>query len=143
MKRGLLVIALGIAFLIVMVWLGTFVTEILPHHSTPQTQSLQTGPYDVTLRVNPNPASIETPTSLTIQVRLHANTQPVSDARVVVVSNMESMDMGTEQVNARSLNDGSYLAIVHFSMSGLWQAQIIISSPGEPTTTALFEINAQ
>src|SRR5574340_690393 len=116
MKRGLLVITLGIAFLVVMVWLGTFVTEILPRHSTPQTQSIQTGPYDVTLQVHPDPASIETPTSLTIQVQLHAKAQPISNARVIVMSNMESMDMGIEQVNARPQTDGSYLAIVHFGM---------------------------
>jgi len=52
MRRGLLVIALGVTFLIGITWLGTFITNYVPQHPTPQVSTSQVGPYDVTLRVD-------------------------------------------------------------------------------------------
>ena len=66
MKRGLLVIALGIAFLILMTWIGTFLDSVVPHTVTAQVQTDQTGPYHVTLQVRPNPPVTSHPATLSI-----------------------------------------------------------------------------
>ena len=52
MKRGLLVIALGIAFLILMTWIGTLLDSLVPHTVTAQVQTAQAGPYHVTFQVH-------------------------------------------------------------------------------------------
>ena len=141
MKRGLLVIVIGITFLILMTWLGTIITNIVPHRTTAQVQTTQAGPYSVTLQVNPNPPSISHPAALSIQVQLSATHKPVSNAHVTLASDMETMDMGTDHEEARSSGNGMYLAHVQFSMSGPWAVQVTISSPGTPTAIAMFEVS--
>lgn len=141
MKRGLLVIAIGITFLILMTWLGTIITNIVPHRTTAQVQTTQAGPYSVTLQVNPNPPSISQPATLSIQVQLSTTHQPVSNAHVTLASNMETMDMGTDHEEARSSDSGKYIAHVQFSMSGPWAVQVAISSLRTPTAIAMFEVS--
>jgi hypothetical protein len=144
MKRRLLAIALGITFLILMTWIGTIITSVVPHRVTAQIQTAQVGPYQVTLQVNPNPPPITQPATLSIQILEHNSKRPVSSAKVTLESNMATMDMGTGQVAAKSQHDGTYLASVQFSMSGPWQVQVVISMPGESQTySAVFEVAAQ
>jgi hypothetical protein len=144
MKRGLLAIAVGIIFLILITWIGTLLTSIVPHRVTPQAQTAQAGPYQVTMQVTPNPPLITQPATLTIQVLINVSKQPVTNAHITLASNMETMDMSTDNVEAKSQGNGTYLASVQFAMSGTWQMQVSISSPGESQpATAIFEVTAQ
>jgi hypothetical protein len=143
MRRNLLVVVLGITFLILMTWLGTILTSIVPHRVTAQVQTASAGPYQITLQVNPNPPLITQPATLTLKVLLSSSQQPVTNAHVTLQSNMESMDMGIDTTEARSQGDGTYLANVQFSMSGLWQVSVIVAAPGAKPTNATFEVTAQ
>jgi nitrogen fixation protein FixH len=144
MKRRLLAIALGITFLILMTWIGTIITSVVPQRVTAQVQTAQAGPYQVTLQVNPNPPPITQPATLSIQILEHNSKRPVSSAKVTLESNMVTMEMGTGQVEAKPQHDGTYLASVQFSMSGPWQVQVVISMPGESQTfNATFDVAAQ
>jgi hypothetical protein len=143
MKRGLLVIAFGIAFLIAITWLGTFIADYIPYRPTPQVQTSSVGSYDVTLRVNPNPPSLDQPATLSVQIQQHASRQPVSNMHVVIDGTMESMDMGTTEVEAKEQGTGLYVARMPFSMSGLWQIQILFSKPGLATLNAVFTVTTQ
>ncbi len=144
MKRGLLVIALGIAFLILMTWIGTLLDSLVPHTVTAQVQTAQAGPYHVTFQVNPNPPVASHPATLSIQMVLSASQQPVANDHVTLVSNMETMDMGIDPVDTQSQGNGIYLASVQFSMSGPWQVQVVISLPGvKQTVSATFEVAVQ
>ena len=144
MKRGLLVIALGIAFLILMTWIGTLLDSAVPHRVTAQVQTAQAGPYHLTFQVNPNPPVTSHPTTLSIQVVSSASQQPITNAQVILKSNMETMDMGIDQVEAQSQGNGIYLASVQFSMSGPWHVQVLITLPGsKQTVSATFEVTVQ
>lgn len=144
MRRALLVIALGIAFLILMTWIGTLLDSIVPHRVTAQVQTAQTGPYHVTFQVNPNPPLITQPATLSIQVLLNASQQPVTNAHVTLMSKMETMDMGIDQVEAQSQGNGTYVAKVQFSMSGPWKVQVVVALPGETKSfSTAFEVVAQ
>ena len=143
MKRGLLVIALGIVFLVAITWLGTFITEYMPHSPTAQIQTSQVGPDDITLRVDPNPPSLDQPATLSIRVLQHSSHQPVRHAHVVVDGGMETMDMGTTEVVAQEQSAGMYVAHMPFSMSGPWQIQVLVSSAGQPALNAVFTIMTQ
>lgn len=143
MKRSLLAIALGIAFLILVTWLGTIATNEVPHNPTAPVQMKQAGPYSITLQVMPNPPPTTGPATLSLQVLLTSSQQPVSNVRITLQSNMEAMDMGIDQVQARPQGNGLYLATVQFPMSGLWQVQVIITSPETPSASTIFEITAR
>jgi hypothetical protein len=144
MRRGLLAIALGIAFLILMIWIGTLLDSVVPHGVTAPVQTARAGPYHVILQVNPNPPLTSQSTTLSIQVLVNASQQPVANAHVTLTSNMQTMDMGLDQVEAQSQGNGMYLATVQFAMSGSWQVQVLISLPGETkTVSAVFEVTAQ
>jgi hypothetical protein len=144
MKRGLLVIALGIVFLILMTWIGTFLDSVVPHTVTAQVQSAQVGTYGLTFQVHPNPPTASRPATLSIQVVSSASQQPITNARVIFTSTMASMDMGIDAVEAQSQGSGMYLASVQFSMSGPWQVQVIITLPGEKQPiSANFEVGVQ
>jgi hypothetical protein len=144
MKRGLLIIALGVAFLILITWIGTFLTSFIPYPATAQIQTRQAGPYQVTLHVDPNPPPITRSAMLSIQVLLNTSQQPVTNAHVTLESAMETMDMGTDRTEAQSQGNGIYLASVQFSMSGPWRVQVVISLPeGTKSFSAMFEVTAQ
>ena len=144
MKRGLLVIALGIAFLILMTWIGTLLDSVVPHTVTAQVQTAQAGPYHLTFQVNPNPPVASHPTTLSIQVVSRASQQPIINAHVTLTSNMETMDMSIDKIEAQSQGNGIYLASVQFAMSGPWQVQMLISLPGEKqSVSATFEVGVQ
>ena len=144
MKRGLLVIALGIVFLILMTWIGTFLDSAVPHPVTAQLQTAQAGLYHLTFQVHPNPPVASHSTTLSIQVVSSASQQPITNARVTFTSNMVSMDMGIDSVEAQSQDNGTYLANAQFAMSGPWQVQVIITLPGEKqTVSASFEVGVQ
>ena len=143
MRRNLLVIVLGISFLILMTWLGTIITSIIPHRVTASTQTAQAGPYQVTLQVHPNPPLITQPATLTVQLANHTSQQLVTNAHVTLASDMESMDMGTDQTNASLQGNNTYIARVQFPMSGLWQIRVNIAVPGSQTVSAVFEVTVQ
>jgi YtkA-like len=143
MRRSLLAIALGVAFLILVTWLGTIATNDIPHNPTAPVQMKQAGPYSVTLQVSPNPPPTTGAATLSLQVLLSHSQQPASNLRITLQSNMQEMDMGIDQVQARSEGNGLYLATIQFPMSGLWQVQVIITSPGTPPANTTFEITAQ
>ncbi len=143
MKRNLVVIVVGIMFLILMTWIGTTVTEILPHQLTAQTQMVRTASYQLTLQVDPNPPPITRPTILTLQVAKSGTQQAVTDARVIFESTMETMDMGTDKLDAQPLGNGLYRAQVQFSMNGYWRVKALITSGSKKMETAVFEITAQ
>ena len=144
MKRGLLIIALGVAFLILITWIGTFLISFIPYPATAQIQTRQAGPYQVTLHVDPNPPPITRSAMLSIQVLLNTSQQPISNAHVTLESGMETMDMGTDRTEAQSQGNGIYLATVQFSMSGPWRVQVVISLPeGTKSFSAVFEVTAQ
>src|SRR5258708_38810959 len=101
MKRRLLAIALGITFLILITWIGTIITSVVPHRVTTQIQTAQAGPYQVTLQVNPNPPPITQPATLSIQILDHNSKRPLSSTKVTLESNMRTMEMRTDQEEAK------------------------------------------
>jgi hypothetical protein len=143
MRRSLLVVALGITFLILLTWLGTVLTSIIPHKVTAQEQTVRAGPFQISLQINPNPPLITQPVTLTIQVISSSTQQPVTNAHVTLESTMAEMDMGIDRVEARAQGDGTYLANVQFSMSGFWKIHAIFTAPGIAPVSADFEITAQ
>ena len=143
MRRGLLAIALGVAFLILLTWLGTIATNDIPHNPTAPVQLKQAGPYSITLQVSPNPPPTTGSATLSLQVLLTSSQQPASNLHITLQSTMQEMDMGINQVQAHPQGTGLYLAAIQFPMSGLWQVQVTISSLGTPSATTTFEITAQ
>ena len=136
-------LALGITFLILMTWLGTIITTLVPQRVTAQVQTVKADPYLVTLQVNPNPPLITQPATLSVQVQLQNSQQSVSNAHITLESTMETMDMGTDHAEAHPTSNGAYQASVQFTMSGPWQIQVHVSAPNTPPATATFEITAQ
>ncbi len=55
---------------------------------------------------------------------------------------METMDMGTDIVNAQSQGDGTYHISVQFAMDGPWQVRVLVAVPGVKTESATFEVIA-
>jgi hypothetical protein len=144
MRRGLLIIALGIIFLIFMTWIGTFLDSVVLHRVTAQVQTAQAGPYHVIFQVNPNPPLITQPATLSIRVLFNASQQPLTNAHVKLMSNMETMDMELDQVEAQSQGNGTYVAKVQFSMSGPWKVQVVVALPEEKQMfNTAFEVTAQ
>ncbi|MBO0790644.1 MAG: FixH family protein [Ktedonobacteraceae bacterium] len=143
MRRRLFVLALGIGFLIVITGLATNIDGIIPHRPTPQTQTAQAGPYQITLQVTPNPPPTTQPSTLSLQIVRRDTQQAIADAHVTLDSDMEAMDMGTTHVEAQMQTAGVYQAQLQFSMSGSWQVRVRIAVAGAQAESALFEITAQ
>ena len=143
MRRNLLVVGLGLAFLILVTGLGTFVTNYMPAMHTPQTQTTQAGLYIVTLSVAPNPPTSNRPALFSIGIQQSTSHQPVNGAHVVLDGTMEDMGLDTSTVTATPQGAGRYVAHVPFSMGGSWQLQVAISLPGQPTVNAVFTVTTQ
>src|SRR5215470_17047849 len=109
-RRNVLVILLGLVGLFAITLIGSNLESILPQHATAANQVVQAGPYQITLLVSPNPPNTTDPANLTIQIVKKATEQLVTNATVLLVDSMETMNMGTSQNQARLQNDGTYLA---------------------------------
>lgn len=142
-RKQFFVLALGATFLIVLTWLGTFATTYVAPQMTAQIQTVQVGPDDVTLRVDPNPPSISQPATLSIRVSRHTSHQPLQHAQVTLDGTMETMEMGTTEVKAAGEGAGMYVARMPFTMSGPWQVQVLIAVAGQPLLNAVFTVTAQ
>jgi hypothetical protein len=143
MRRALLIVLLGVAFLFIVTALGTFVTNSMPTMSTPGVQTSQAGPYTVTLRVDPNPPLTDGPATFSVQVVQTTSRRPVNGASVTLAGALEDMGLSTSVIAARASSAGSYVAHVPFSMSGSWQIQVSIALPGQPTATAVFKVTTR
>ena len=141
--RNILVVVVGLTFLVFMTWLGSVVVDIIPHPATAQVQTTQAGPYQITLNVNPNPPLITQPATLSLHILMRSSQQPVTNARVALQSDMETMDMGSDHTDAQVQSDGSYVAQVQFTMGGAWRVQVSITEPGQKSVNAIFEITAR
>jgi hypothetical protein len=141
MKRGLIIVALGVAFLVLVTGLGTFITNYMPTMKMPQTQTTQAGPYTITLHVNPNPPSSSQPTTCTIQI--HQGSIPVNSARVTLEGSQADMGLDTSVITAHSQGNGTYIARVSFSMSGSWQMQVTLTLQDNTIQHAAFMVSAQ
>ncbi|HET8846450.1 MAG TPA: FixH family protein [Ktedonobacteraceae bacterium] len=140
MRRGLLVIALGVGFLIAITWLATYITNYVPQRPTPQTSATQVGTYDVTLHVDPNPPSLDQPATLSISLSDHDSHKTVDGAQVIIDGRMEDMEMDALRIETKAQSKGTYIAHFPFNMQGLWQLQVLISRPGQPTLNTLFSV---
>ena len=143
MKRNLLIIILGFGFLILMGWVGALLSSIEPHPPSSAVQIAQAGPYQITLQVNPNPPLLTRPATITLQIVRKQSGQFVSHAQVVIESTMETMNMGTDRVNAHYQDNGLYLSQVQFTMSGPWGVRVLVTEPGTRTESATFEVTTQ
>jgi hypothetical protein len=141
-RKQLLVLALGFGFLVAVAWFGALMSNAVSHTPTAPVQTAQAGPYQITLRVNPNPPSETQPATISIQV---ANTsqQAVTDAHVFVDSTMQAMDMGTVRNEAHTQGNGLYRAQVQFVMGGPWGLLVSIDRPGQKTVSTTFRVTAQ
>jgi hypothetical protein len=127
-----------------MTLVGTLLDSAVPYHVTAQIQTAQAGPYHLTFQVNPYPPAISHPETLSIKLVSSDSQQPITNALVTLTSNMETMDMGIDQVEAQSQGNGIYLASVQFSMSGPWRIHVVISLPtSKHTVNATFEVTVQ
>ena len=143
-KPTIFVILLAMFFLIVIALLSSNIPSLLPHRIlTVANQVVQSGPYQVTLWVSAHLPHVTDPADLTIRIVKQNTHQLVTNATVLLVNSMETMDMGTGKTKARLQNDGSYLAHLPFTMSGRWQVRVLMTFPGEQTFSALFEVTAQ
>jgi hypothetical protein len=143
MKRGLLIVGLGFAFLVLVTGLGTFVTNYMPTMNTPHVQSAQAGPYTVTLRIDPNPPASGQPATFAVSIVQSASRQPVNRARVTLEGTQEDMGLTTSTIEAREQGPGTYAGRVNFSMSGSWQVQVAVAVPGQTTENAAFAVTSQ
>ncbi len=139
-RRNVFVLLLGLGFLFIITMLGSNLETFLPQHPTAANQIVQTGPYQITLLVSPNPPHTTDPTNLTIQIIKTSTHQLVTNATVVLENNMRVMDMGTGRDQAKLQDDGSYLAHLAFTMGGPWQVRVLVTVPGTPTFSAIFEV---
>lgn len=140
-RRQLLILVLGCNCLIAVTWIGTSIESIVALlHPTNSIQTVQAGPYRVTLQVVPNPPSLTRPTNLTLQIVNSATQQLITNAHVSVKSDMESMNMSTDRIDASQQSNGTYLARMSFSMSGIWQVNAMIFIPGKHRESADFVI---
>ncbi len=142
MTRKLLILFFGVLFLILLSWLGTTLTEILPARPSEQVQTASAGPYQITMRVDPNPPPVARPATLTLQIVHNSTQQLVTNAHVTVENSMETMDMGTDVVNAQKQDNGIYVVPVHFMMDGMWRVRVVVAVVGVKIESATFEVVA-
>jgi hypothetical protein len=103
-----------------------------------QTQKI--GLLTVTLQLDP--AKVDTNNKLMLSIN-GPDGQPVTNATVQVDTNMQIMDMGTDQVTINGGNP-TYVATFDpataFSMAGPWSVNIRIQQPGQAVVQGTFQV---
>lgn len=91
------------------------------------------------LTFDPDPFEVMSPVTLSLQLT-DATGQPINDAQVSYDLTMPAMKMPANQPQAIFQGEGLYTAQTTFSMSGEWQADVIVVQ-GSETTTLTFDFS--
>ncbi len=77
----------------------------------------------------------------------NAEGKPVNDAKVLLTNSMPSMPGMpggmTMEAEATRVGDGEYEALVQLVMGGPWKIVVVATRPGQPSTSATFNLNAK
>ena len=77
-------------------------------------------------------------------VRLHLTDpdgMPIDQASITPDAYMLDMAMRSKQISTRALGQGIYLALIHFSMAGPWNIDIIAHASGFNVTRQSIKLN--
>jgi hypothetical protein len=87
-------------------------------------------------------AAPQSPGPVTVSIHItHADGSPLSDARVVVLSEMPDMTMGSTETPALEVEPGQYLAeFVPLGMTGEWRLAVRVSPRGGSTQVFSFAV---
>lgn len=113
----------------------------VPTNNTPAAQTKQVSDLSLTLQILPGKVNTLNTLILLITNRSGAS---VTNAKVIVESNMQIMNMGTTHKTLKSGNPvyaTTFTKIQAFSMAGVWQLSVTIQRPGHPTLQTTFQIN--
>jgi len=104
------------------------------------TQQQKVGNYTVGLQVSP--ARVTSANKVIVSIT-DAKGKAVTNAKVQLISNMQTMDMGTA-IKAATTQGTTYVANFapgeSFSMSGLWNLEIRFQVPGQAAQKASFQV---
>jgi hypothetical protein len=112
-----------------------------PASNTPAAQTKQVSDLSLTLQVLPGKVNTLNTLILLITNRSGAS---VTNAKVIVESNMQIMNMGTAHKTLKSGNPvyaTTFTKSQAFSMAGVWQLGVTIQRSGHPTLQTTFQIN--
>jgi hypothetical protein len=111
-------------------------TPAVPSLGTPVSQSCLT----VTLSADTRAAG---PRTLTVDV-VDTSGAPVTDAEVVVNTRSLVMDHGVSTNQAQPTEPGHYVVEnVPMGMAGAWQAEVVITQPGQAPVTVIFVVELE
>jgi methionine-rich copper-binding protein CopC/putative copper export protein len=109
--------------------------------NTPVAQTKQVSDLSLTLQVLPGKVNTINTIILLITNRSGAS---VTNATVILESNMQIMNMGTTHKTLKSGNPvyaTTFTKSQAFSMAGVWQLGVTIQRPGHPSLQTTFQIN--
>ena len=69
--------------------------------------------------------------------------KPVIGAKITTSIAMTSMDMGTTHPAVKELGKGKYAVKANFSMGGPWRLTLIVTAPGLPPSSYVFDFEAK
>jgi nitrogen fixation protein FixH len=108
----------------------------LAHLGTPVSQACLT----VTLTADKGAAG---PRTLVVTI-FDESGAPVTDAEVMIGTRHLEMDHGTSTAQAKLIEPGRYaVEQVPMGMSGEWEAEIVISRPGQTPITLIFVVELE
>ncbi len=110
--------------------------------TAPTAAPAASGPPQVTLATNPDPASSASETELIIDVKDAAG-QPLNGAGVIVTVDMADHSMGAMQGPATDQGNGRYATRVPLDMAGQWQVVVEVRQGDALLTTQQFVIPVQ
>ena len=137
LARGV-ILAGGILVLGMLAWghlgLGAL---LVPPAATAAHQTVQAGPYQVTLRLDSGQLTARGPNTIALVVQDHSG-HAIQGAAVRIAPSMTSMVMIAPTMTASAGPNGTYTARPIFGMAGPWQLSVSISAPGSAAQHAVF-----
>jgi hypothetical protein len=97
-----------------------------------------TGPFHVTLTMNPKQAKVG---DATFTAKVKRNGQPVEDAKVELHLSMPTMSMPGPEEELKHTGGGTYAGKTNVGMGGYWQAEVEVEA-GEAEGKAIYEFTA-
>ena len=142
LARGV-ILAGGILVLGMLAWghlgLGAL---LVPPAATATHQTVQAGPYQVTLRLDSGQLTARGSNIISLVVTDRTG-HAINGAQVRIAPAMTSMPMAAPTVVATTGGGGTYTAHPLFGMAGPWQLDISIATPGHPAQRVAFAVGVR
>jgi hypothetical protein len=142
LMRGIL-IGGGALILGLLVWFHLGLSTVFfPPAASPTHQTAQVGAYTLIMQATSGQMTTGGPNTIAFTLQ-NSSGQSVTYATLQIDPQMTTMPMSAPHLTLQAQPNGQYIAHPLFTMAGVWQLQVTLTMPSQPSQETTFQVSVR